>query len=136
MLNKERFSSRHDDGLSAGQIKVLLVGVHIMQLTEESNSGEGLHLAAAVQYCGFRCVAGTMWAMADTHGPDLAAYFYRAVFSDGWEGCPFHERIAEALRDGVRRLRKKRGMTLERWMNFVVHDLRRSVSNLSRDVVE
>jgi CHAT domain-containing protein len=96
-----------------------LSACHTAELTEESLPDEGLHLTGAVQYCGFRSVVGTMWAMADIDGPDLAGSFYRSVFSDKWQGKPYHERTAEALRDSVRMLRKKRGMTLERWVNFV-----------------
>jgi CHAT domain-containing protein len=96
-----------------------LSACHTAELTEESLADEGLHLAGAVQYCGFRSVVGTMWAVADIDGPDLARSFYKSVFSDKWQGMPYYERTAEALRDSVRKLRKKRGMTLERWVNFV-----------------
>ncbi|KAH9047408.1 hypothetical protein EDB84DRAFT_1434887 [Lactarius hengduanensis] len=34
-----------------------------------------------VQYCGFRRVAGTMWAMADEDGWHLAKHFYKSIFS-------------------------------------------------------
>jgi CHAT domain-containing protein len=98
-----------------------LVACHTAELTDESPVDEALHLAAAVQYCGFRSVVGTMWAMADTDGPDLAENFYGSVFSDGKEGVYYHERTAEALRDAVVKLRKKKrgGMSLERWVNYV-----------------
>jgi CHAT domain-containing protein len=96
-----------------------LSACHTAELTEESIADEGLHLTGAVQYCGFRSVVGTMWAMADIDGPDLAGSFYKSVFSDKWQGMPYYERTAEALRDSVRRLRKNRRMTLERWVNFV-----------------
>ncbi|KAI0283884.1 CHAT domain-containing protein [Russula brevipes] len=96
-----------------------LLTCHTAELTEGSLADEGLHLTAAVQYCGFRSVVGTMWSMADIDGPDLARNFYKSVFSDKWQGTPYYERTAEALRDSVRKLRKKRGMTLERWVNFV-----------------
>jgi CHAT domain-containing protein/tetratricopeptide (TPR) repeat protein len=96
-----------------------LSACHTAELTEESLADEGLHLTGAVQYCGFRSVVGTMWAMADMDGPDLARDFYKSVFSDKWQGTPYYERTAGALRDSVRKLRKKRGMTLERWVNFV-----------------
>ena len=43
---------------------------HTAELTEGSSAEEGLHMAATVQYCGFRSVAGTMWAMANEDGPD------------------------------------------------------------------
>jgi len=96
-----------------------LSACHSAEITEESIADEGLHLTAAVQYCGYRSVVGTMWAMADIDGPDLSGYFYRSVFSDRWKGIPYHERTAEALLVAVRRLRRKKNITLERWVNFV-----------------
>ena len=48
-----------------------LSACHTAELTDESIADEMLHLAAAMQLCGFRNVVGTMWAMADTDGPDL-----------------------------------------------------------------
>ncbi|KAH9957209.1 CHAT domain-containing protein [Russula dissimulans] len=96
-----------------------LSACHTAEITEESIADEGLHLTAAVQYCGYRSVVGTMWAMADIDGPDLAGHFYRSVFSDKWEGIPYHERTAAALRVAVKSLRRKKNMTLERWVNFV-----------------
>ena len=91
------------------------------EITEESVADEGLHLTAAMQHCGFRSVVGTMWEMADTDGQDLAKSFYSSLFS-GQEvlaGVPYYERSAHALRDATVKLRRKRGITLERWVNFV-----------------
>ncbi|KAH9973154.1 CHAT domain-containing protein [Russula compacta] len=96
-----------------------LSACHTAEITEESIANEGLHLAAAVQYSGFRSVVGTMWAMADIDGPVIAESFYQSVFSDKWQGVPYYERTAEALRDAVRNLRRRRKMTLERWVNYV-----------------
>ena len=100
-----------------------LSACHTAELTEGSVADEGLHLAAAMQYCGFRSVVGTMWAMADTDGADLSKQFYKTLFSDtlraGQNGVPYHERSARALQIAVKKLRKKRGVTLERWVNFV-----------------
>ncbi|KAH9057060.1 CHAT domain-containing protein [Lactarius deliciosus] len=98
-----------------------LSACHTAEVTEGSVVDEGLHLAAAVQYCGFRSVVGTMWAMADVDGRDLAKQFYKALFStsEGEQGIPYHERSAKALRFAVKKLRRKRRMTLERWVNFV-----------------
>ena len=98
-----------------------LSACHTAELTEGSLSDEGLHLAAAMQYCGFRSVVGTMWAMADMDGADLSKHFYKAIFADKADqnGVPYHERSARALQMAVKKLRKKRGMTLERWVNFV-----------------
>ncbi|KAH9991651.1 hypothetical protein BJV74DRAFT_795916 [Russula compacta] len=96
-----------------------LSACHTAEITEESIANEGLHLAAAVQYSGFRSVIGTMWAMADIDGPAVAGSFYRLTFSDRWQGGPYYERTAEGLRDAVRDLRRRRNMTLERWVNLV-----------------
>jgi len=98
-----------------------LSACHTAELTEESIADEGLHLSAAVQFSGFRSVVGTMWAMADIDGHVLAKHFYASVFSDNlkWKGVPYYERTAEALRDAVRVLRRKKKVTTERWVNFV-----------------
>jgi CHAT domain-containing protein len=96
-----------------------LSACHSAELTDESIEDEVLHLAAAMQFCGFRSVVGTMWAMADTDGRDLARNFYQSVFSEGTQGIRYYERTAEALRDAVVKLRRKRGVTLERWVNYV-----------------
>jgi CHAT domain-containing protein len=96
-----------------------LSACHTAELTEESISDEVLHLAAAMQFCGFRSVVGTMWAMVDIDGRNLARHFYQSVFSNEGEGGCYYERTAEALRDAVVILRRKGGMTLERWVNFV-----------------
>ena len=98
-----------------------LSACHTAELTEGSSADEGLHLAAAVQYCGFRSVAGTMWAMANQDGPDVAKHFYQSMFPKKEQGelVSYYRRSAGALRDAVKKLRKKRGITLERWVNFV-----------------
>jgi CHAT domain-containing protein len=101
-----------------------LSACHTAELTEGSSADEGLHLAAAVQYCGFKSVVGTMWAMANQDGPDVAKHFYKSMFQKKEKGKkggpePYYKRSAGALRDAVQKLRKKRGITLERWVNFV-----------------
>jgi len=97
-----------------------LAACHTAELTDGSPTDEVLHLAAAMQFCGFRSVVGTMWAMADLDGPALAGDFYKSVFSEReQEGVYYYERTAEALRDAVVKLRRKRGVTLERWVNYV-----------------
>jgi CHAT domain-containing protein len=88
------------------------------EMTEGSTMDEGLHLAAAVQYCGFRSVVGTMWAMVDEDCRDLTVNFYKALFANS-RGTPYHEGSAKALRFAVKKLRRKRYITLERWVNFV-----------------
>ncbi|KAH9162890.1 CHAT domain-containing protein [Lactarius sanguifluus] len=92
---------------------------HTAEITEKSVADEALHLTAAMQYCGFRSVVGTMWEMADTDGKDLAKNFYKSLFSGRETSVPYYERSARALRDATRKLRRKRGTNLEQWVNFV-----------------
>jgi hypothetical protein len=82
-------------------------------MTEESIMDEELHLAAAVQYCRFRSVVGTMWAMVDEDEQGLQNSFTWALFSDSRrdQGPPYHERSTKALRFAVEKLRKKRQIT-------------------------
>ena len=94
-----------------------LSACHTAEVSEGSKMDEVLHLAAAVQHCGFRSAVGTMWAMADVDGRDLAEDFYKAMFSNS-RRMPYHERSAKALRVAVKKLRKKR-INLERWVNFI-----------------
>ena len=96
-----------------------LSACHTAELTEGSIADEGLHLTAAVQYCGFRSVVGTMWAMADQDGGDLAEHFYESMFSADQPDVPYYERAARALRGAVRAVRKKKKLPLEQWVNFV-----------------
>ena len=98
-----------------------LSACHTAGLTKGSIADEGLHLAAAFQYCGFRSVVGTMWAMADEDGGDLATHFYKSIFSSDEPGVLYHERSARALWDAVRAIRKKKRLPLEQWVNFVHH---------------
>ena len=98
-----------------------LSACHTAEVTEGSITDEVLHLVAAVQFCGFRSVVGTMWAMADLDGQDLAKHFYKSMFpkKEKGEPVPYYKRSAGALRDTVKKLRRTRGVTLERWVNFV-----------------
>ena len=98
-----------------------LSACHTAEVTEGSITDEVLHLAAAVQFCGFRSVVGTMWAMVDEDGRDLAEHFYKVLFANSRRepGVPYYERSAKALRVAVKKLRKKKKITLERWVNFV-----------------
>ena len=93
---------------------------HTAGLIDESIPDESLHLASAMQHCGFRSVVGTMWGMADMDGTDVCKRFYKLLFAKGGkEAPPYHERAAKALRDTVQKLRKKKGMTLDRWVTYV-----------------
>ncbi|KAN0136094.1 CHAT domain containing protein [Lactarius tabidus] len=96
-----------------------LSACHSAELTDKSLADEALHLAAAMQYCGFRSVIGTLWAVVDEDGPELAKHFYKSLSSSEGKKTPAYRRSARALRNAVQKLRRKRGVTLERWVNFV-----------------
>lgn len=78
---------------------------------------EALHLAAALQFVGFRSVVGTLWAMDDRDGPGVAEVFYGHMFGQGDHEVDFRAaakgvfRIAAALR--------RKQVALHRWINFV-----------------
>ncbi|KAI0261824.1 CHAT domain-containing protein [Gloeopeniophorella convolvens] len=97
-----------------------LSACHTAELADRRDPDEMLHLAAAMQYCGFRSVVGTMWEMADVDGKDMAKLFYGRLLSSKWDASvPIAERSAKALQFAVQKLRLKKGMTTERWVNFV-----------------
>jgi CHAT domain-containing protein len=98
-----------------------LSACHTAEITEGSIADEALHLTAAVQYCGFRSVVGTMWAVADMDGHGLVEDFYKSMFSNAAsrESVPYYMTTAKALRNAVRKLRGQKGVGLERWVNFV-----------------
>ena len=78
---------------------------------------EVVHLAAALQFCGFRSVVGTMWAMEDDDGCDITKDFYRYMFRTP-EAVPNFRDSAKALHMAIREMRK-RGLGMDRWVKFV-----------------
>ncbi|KAI0261958.1 CHAT domain-containing protein [Gloeopeniophorella convolvens] len=96
-----------------------LSACHTAEWTDEHAPDEALHLTAAMHYCGFRSVVGTLWALADTDGRDISKHFYQQLFAEAEGGFPIGEGSARALRDATQKLRGKRGVALERWVNFV-----------------
>jgi CHAT domain-containing protein len=75
---------------------------------------ENIHLAAALQFCGYGSIVGTMWEMFDNDGPLIAGLFYQKLMALGGK----QKYSAEALRYAIRRC-KRRGLGLERWSMFV-----------------
>ena len=78
---------------------------------------EPIHLAAALQFCGFRSVVGTLWAMDDEDGPMISKEFYKHMFRKSGNEANFRD-SAEALNVAIRAMRKNR-VPLERWIFFV-----------------
>jgi CHAT domain-containing protein len=78
---------------------------------------EVIHLAAAMQFCGFRSVVGTLWAMEDVDGRDATEDFYRHMFRTPG-AIPNFRDSAEALNLATRSMRKRK-LGLDRWVKFV-----------------
>ena len=78
---------------------------------------ETIHLAAALQFCGFQSVVGTLWATADKAGPIISKEFYKYMFRN--PGNEAHVRdSAKALNLAIRALWKERA-PMEDWIAFV-----------------
>ncbi|KDR67675.1 hypothetical protein GALMADRAFT_257932 [Galerina marginata CBS 339.88] len=77
---------------------------------------ETIHLAAALQFCGFRSVVGTLWEMNDQDGPNISKEFYKHMFRS--TGKADFRDSAEALSVAIREMRKN-GVPLYRWIMFV-----------------
>lgn len=87
---------------------------------------EALHLAAAIQFCGFRSVISTMWALLDKDGPVLADAVYTHVMYDIERGEIGFKRAAAAVREAAIYLRSRAGLAYDledikpwRWVNLV-----------------
>ncbi|KAI0059187.1 TPR-like protein [Artomyces pyxidatus] len=78
---------------------------------------EVIHLAAGMQFCGFRSVVGTLWAMEDEDGPDIARDFYERMLGNKGLDTPL-KGAAKAIRVSAKKLRGKKA-AVDRWANFV-----------------
>ncbi|KAF7789473.1 hypothetical protein EIP86_000419 [Pleurotus ostreatoroseus] len=84
----------------------------------EKTPDEVLHLAAVMQFCGFRSVIGTLWPMCDEDGPSVAREFYQYMYRNKEGGRTDSRDSAEALHRAVDELRSRK-VPIERWINFV-----------------
>jgi hypothetical protein len=94
-----------------------LSACHSAAIDINNTPDEVIHLAAALQFCGFRSVVGTLWAMVDIDGPDVAEDFYWYMFHKAGGAGDFRGSAA-ALHYATRMMRK-RGVPIDRWINFV-----------------
>ncbi|KAF8992887.1 CHAT domain-containing protein [Cyathus striatus] len=83
----------------------------------EKTPDEMIHLAAAMQFIGFRSVVGTLWDMTDVDGPVITEAFYKSMLKDGWGGADFRN-SAVALNEVTRKMRDLK-ISLNRCVNFV-----------------
>jgi CHAT domain-containing protein len=77
---------------------------------------EGIHLAAGMQFAGFRSVVGTMWASTDEDGPIVAETFYKYMFKR--KDRVDYTDAAAALAKATKELRKRK-VPLRQWILYV-----------------
>ncbi|KAG8917539.1 hypothetical protein FRC02_003053 [Tulasnella sp. 418] len=92
---------------------------------DHTNPDEIIHLAAGLQFSGFRSVIGTMSAMADIDGPVVAEEVYKYMFrhiqkrkEEAEDVLVDYKDAAQALHIATKVLRES-GVPLERWINFI-----------------
>ncbi|KAG1878122.1 TPR-like protein [Suillus subalutaceus] len=82
---------------------------------DEKSPDESIHLAAAMQFCGFRSVIGSMWSVDDEVARQVVSAFYCNLIDDSTRlDCT---RAAVALHKAVKSLRNK--IPLEQQIVFV-----------------
>jgi CHAT domain-containing protein len=83
---------------------------------DEKSPDESIHLAAAMQFSGFRSVIGSMWSVDDEVAQEVVSAFYgNLVDGSGRLDCT---RAAMALHKAVKKLRRK-NVPLEQQIVFV-----------------
>jgi CHAT domain-containing protein len=83
---------------------------------DKKSPDESIHLAAAMQFSGFRSVIGSMWSVDDEVAQEVVSTFYDNLVDDsGKLNCT---RAAVALHKAVKKLRRK-NVPLEQQIVFV-----------------
>ncbi|EJD00404.1 uncharacterized protein FOMMEDRAFT_159082 [Fomitiporia mediterranea MF3/22] len=95
-----------------------LSACHSAEIAHDSVYDEVLHLAAAMQFSGFRSVIGSMWELLDEDRPLFAKAVY-AYMCDCDEGDVRYKRAATGLRKAALDLRAREGLATERWVNLI-----------------
>jgi hypothetical protein len=79
---------------------------------------EAIHLAAAMQFLGYRHVIATMWTIFDSPAPHIADTVYTALTQDR---APDPRRTAEALHHAIDALRKTDPTNPLIWAPYIHH---------------
>ncbi|PSR70411.1 hypothetical protein PHLCEN_2v13716 [Hermanssonia centrifuga] len=96
-----------------------LSACHTAEQPLDGGQDEVLHLAAAIQFCGFRSVIGTMWELFDVDGPAFAKHIYARLIEKPTKGEARFKRSAGALRAAALALKAQDGIAAEGWVNMV-----------------
>ncbi|EJD02896.1 TPR-like protein [Fomitiporia mediterranea MF3/22] len=95
-----------------------LSACHTAEQPHDGAHDEVLHLAAAMQFSGFRSVIGSMWELLDDDGPAFAKTVYEYM-NNCEEGEAKYKRAAGGLRKAALELKARNGISVERWVNLV-----------------
>ncbi|EJD04657.1 uncharacterized protein FOMMEDRAFT_82442 [Fomitiporia mediterranea MF3/22] len=95
-----------------------LSACHTAEQHHDSAYDETLHLAAAMQFSGFRSVIGSMWELLDKDGPGLTKSVYEHI-NDCEVDEAKYKRAAGGLRKAALELKARDGIQAERWVNLV-----------------
>ncbi|EJD03293.1 uncharacterized protein FOMMEDRAFT_86227 [Fomitiporia mediterranea MF3/22] len=95
-----------------------LSACHTAEQPHDGAHDEVLHLAAAMQFSGFRSVIGSMWELLDEDGPAFAKTVYEYM-NECEPGEAKYKRAAAGLRKAALELKAKDGISTERWVNLV-----------------
>ncbi|KAF9460594.1 CHAT domain-containing protein [Collybia nuda] len=79
-------------------------------------TNEAMHLAGGFLAAGFQGAIGTLWSMADAHGPRVAEVVYDSIL--GKDNIPDVKMAALGLHLAVQKLRME-GAPLYQWMPFI-----------------
>lgn len=77
---------------------------------------EAMHLAGGFIAAGFQGAIGTLWSMADAHGPRVAEIVYKTIVEKN--GVPDVKMAAKGLHLAIQKLRRE-GAPLHQWMPFI-----------------
>jgi CHAT domain-containing protein len=84
---------------------------------DEKTSDEVIHLAASLQFSGFKSVIGTLWEVDDTVAKHVVEAFYENMFKDLDEGVMDCTKAAWALNKATYAVKKK--VPLEQRIGFI-----------------
>ncbi|KAI0043455.1 TPR-like protein [Auriscalpium vulgare] len=97
----------------------VLSACYTAAVDEDNTPDESISLAAGMQFCGFRGIVGTLWAMADQDGPFLAKEFYKRILHLENTDRPVDFRDAAKVLRAVTKEMRKQDIPLYRWVPFV-----------------
>jgi CHAT domain-containing protein len=79
-------------------------------------TNEAMHLAGGFIAAGFQGAIGTLWSMADVHGPNVAEVVYKTIL--GQDKIPDVKMAANGLHLAIQKLREE-GAPPHQWMPFI-----------------